>query len=78
MAKDLCPFCGLPKYEYGVRNCCAEGEAEEYGNSLKKHQRRRYKNLMENIEKIMVNGQGESPLQLSLFVEVSPDTNGNN
>lgn len=26
---NTCRYCGLPKYEFGVRNCCEKGQAEE-------------------------------------------------
>ena len=62
---EKCPFCGLPKYEYGIRNCCEEGEAEEYAENIEKHQKQRMNKLAENIVKIIeVN---ENPSQPKLF-----------
>ena len=29
---ELCPYCGMPKYEEGVRNCCERGAREEAGS----------------------------------------------
>ena len=62
---EKCQFCGLPKYEYGVRNCCEEGEAEEYAENLKKYKRERLNKLIEIVEK--VTEANNKPNQLSLF-----------
>lgn len=62
---EKCPFCGMLKYESGVRNCCEEGEAEEYAENLEKHKDNRMLKLLVNIAKIVE--ANDEPSQPKLF-----------